>query len=104
MHNKYNDKFDTVGDFIREELIDPRGLSVNRVALACGMNQSTLKRIIDGQITLSLDNARRLEQYFGFSEGYLSRMQLGFEVIRLKCDKRLAREIEHIIPLALQPA
>lgn len=90
MHNKYNNKFNTIGDFIREELLDPMNLSVNGVARACGMHQPTLKRIVDGEITLSLDNARRLEQYFGFSDGYLSRMQLGFESIRVNCDKQLA--------------
>ena len=88
----------------REELLDPMNLSVNGVARACGMHQPTLKRIVDGEITLSLDNARRLEQYFGFSDGYLSRMQLGFESIRVNCDEQLARELEHIVPLVLQPA
>jgi addiction module HigA family antidote len=91
-------KTDTIGNFIQEELIEPYNMSVNQVANATGINQPTLKRILDGKISLSVENAVRLECLFGFSHGYLSRLQTGFDLIAFK---QSGKKIK-VTPLNLQ--
>jgi addiction module HigA family antidote len=63
------------GEFIREEVLAPLGLSVARAATVLGVRRATLSDLVNGKATLSPEMALRIEKAFGVSMDMLLRMQ-----------------------------
>jgi addiction module HigA family antidote len=63
------------GEFIREEVLAPLGLSIARAATVLGVRRATLSDLVNGKATLSPEMALRIEKAFGVSMDMLLRMQ-----------------------------
>jgi addiction module HigA family antidote len=63
------------GEFIREEILAPLGLTVARAAEALGVRRATLSELVNGRAKLSAEMALRIEKAFGISMDTLLRMQ-----------------------------
>jgi addiction module HigA family antidote len=63
------------GEFIREEILAPLGLSVAHAAEVLGARRATLSDLVSGNSTLSSEMALRIEKAFGVSMDMLLRMQ-----------------------------
>jgi len=63
------------GEFIREEILAPLGLSVARAAEVLGVRRATLSDLVNGKSALSSEMALRIEKAFGVSMEMLLRMQ-----------------------------
>jgi addiction module HigA family antidote len=63
------------GDFVREEILEPLGLSVTRAAEVLGVRRATLSDLVNGKAGLSPEMALRIEKAFGVSMDTLLRMQ-----------------------------
>jgi antitoxin HigA-1 len=63
------------GEFIREEILAPLGLSVARAAEVLGVRRATLSDLVNGKSALSPEMALRIEKAFGVSMDMLLRMQ-----------------------------
>jgi len=75
----------TVGDIIKEEYLDPMGISAYRLAHEIGVSTSLMSQIIRGITAISADVAWRLGKFFDTSPQYWLNMQAA-------CDSRKIEE------------
>lgn len=87
----------TIGEILKEEFVEPFGLSQNALANAIFVPPNRIHQIIKGDRRITADTDLRLTKFFGLSEGYFLRMQ---ENIELRLAKRkIENELSNIIPL-----
>jgi addiction module HigA family antidote len=87
------------GDFIRTELIIPAGLSVTAAAKALRVSRPTLSSLLNGRADLSGDMALRIEKAFGVKMDTLVRMQMSYDIARIREREKLIH-----VPRIHQPA
>jgi len=87
------------GIYLKEEFLEPLGLSAYRVSKDTGISSMTLSEILRGIRRITPRVGIRLSKYFGVSEGYFSRLQLQYDIDRAKESEGL--EVEKIKPLAM---
>ena len=75
----------SVGDILKEEYLDPMGISAYRLAREIGVSTSLMSQIIHGSTAISADVAWRLGQFFDTSAQYWLNMQAS-------CDSRKVEE------------
>ena len=71
----------SVGDILKEEYLDPMGISAYRLAREIGISTSLMSQIVRGTTAISADVAWRLGQFFDTSAQYWLNMQAS-------CDSR----------------
>jgi addiction module HigA family antidote len=67
------------GAFIREEILDPLGLTVSEAAKALDVRRATLSDLINGNAALSAEMALRMEKAFGVEMETLLNMQAWYD-------------------------
>jgi addiction module HigA family antidote len=72
------------GDFIRTEIIEPRGLSVTGAAQALRVSRPALSSLLNGKAALSGNMALRIEKAFGVKMDTLMRMQASYDIARTR--------------------
>ena len=72
------------GDFIRTEIIQPRGLSVTAAAQALQVSRPALSSLLNGKADLSGNMALRIEKAFGVRMDTLMRMQASYDIARTR--------------------
>ena len=72
------------GDMIRTEIIEPLGLSVTQAAEAIGVRRATLSDLLNEKAALSPEMALRIDKAFGPKMDHLLRMQLAYDVARVR--------------------
>ena len=72
------------GEMLREEFLDPMGITAYRLAKDIGVPLTRIAAILAGKRAVTADTGLRLDRYFGLSEGWWLRLQT-------ECDIRLAR-------------
>ena len=75
----------TVGDILKEEYLEPMGISAYRLAHEIGVSTSLMSQIIRGTTAVSADVAWRLGKFFETSAQYWLNMQA-------TCDSRKIAE------------
>ena len=75
----------TVGDILKEEYLDPMGISAYRLAREIGISTSLMSQIVHGKTAVSADVAWRLGKFFDTSAQYWLNMQA-------TCDSRKVEE------------
>ena len=75
----------TVGDILKEEYLNPMGISAYRLAREIGVSTSLMSQIVHGTTAISADVAWRLGQFFDTSAQYWLNMQAS-------CDSRKIEE------------
>ena len=89
----------TVGEILKEEFMDPNGISQYKLAKDTGMPISRIQDIIHGRRKVTADTSPRLGIYFGVSEKYFLDIQIDIEMRELK---RVEKDsISKIVPLSL---
>ena len=81
------------GRILKEDLLDPLGLSVNRLAAALRVPANRLSQIIQGRRAITPDTSIRLGRYFGFSAEFWHNLQkhYEFEIARRSSLARIER-------------
>jgi addiction module HigA family antidote len=87
------------GDFIRTELIIPAGLSVTAAAKSLRVSRPTLSSLLNGRADLSGDMALRIEKAFGVKMDTLMRMQMSYDIARIREREKLIH-VQRIHPPA----
>jgi addiction module HigA family antidote len=87
----------TIGEVLREEFMEPFGLSQNALARALGIPQNRISEIVSGRRGVSADTDLRLCRYFGLPDGYFAGMQLDFERITTK--RAISVSLLDIVPM-----
>ena len=84
------------GEILREEYLDPLGMSVNALSKALHVSPTRMNEIVRENRGITADTAMRLARYFGTSERFWLNLQTEYELRQaqiLKGDE-VAREIE----------
>lgn len=66
----------TISEILKEEFMEPLGLSAYRLAKDIYVPVSRIQEILNGRRAISADTSLRLAKYFGVSEGYFLRLQM----------------------------
>jgi len=77
----------TPGEFLREEFLEPLGLSANKLALELHVPANRIQAILKGQPAITADTALRLGQYFGTTPEFWSNLQAVYEMDKAKRER-----------------
>jgi addiction module HigA family antidote len=68
------------GETIREDILEPLGMSVNQLAKALGITAARLNDIVRGRRAITADTALRLARYLGTSAEFWLGLQLAYDL------------------------
>ena len=72
------------GDGLKSEVVDPHGVSINRLAASFHVTRQTLSNLFNGHTGLSADMAIRFEKAFGIKADTLMRMQIAYDLAQAR--------------------
>ena len=72
------------GDLIKTEIIEALGLNVSKAAGILGVRRATLSDLVNGKSALTAEMALRIEKAFGPDMDHLLRMQLAYDIARIR--------------------
>ncbi len=67
------------GVILREEFLEPMGITEYRLARDIGVPQTRIGKITKGERGITADTALRLSRYFGMSEGFWTGLQTDYD-------------------------
>ena|SRR5690349_3525120 len=82
------------GEILREELMKPLGLSLNRLARELRVPPTRISEIVNERRAISADTALRLARYFGSTPQFWMNLQAAYDldVETRRLARRIARE------------
>lgn len=84
----------TIGEILKEEFMEPLGLSAYRLAKDIHVPVSRIQDILHGRRKVTADTSLRLAKLFGVSDRYFLDMQNDIDIRNLKKD--MQSEINNI--------
>jgi addiction module HigA family antidote len=83
------------GEILREEYLEPLGMSVNALSKALHVPATRMNEIVRENRGVTADTALRLARYFGTSERFWLNLQTEYELRRAQITKaaQVAREV-----------
>lgn len=90
------------GALLREEFLEPMGLTPYRLAKNIGVPLTRITAILAEERAVTADTGLRLDRYFGMSEGYWLGLQQDYDLRQAK--RALGRALEAIKPHVLATA
>jgi len=84
------------GEILKEEFLEPMGISVYAAAKAIGVSRSQLNDICRGENRMTASIALRLGRYFGVDPQWFMNMQTKYDLAI--SSEQLAAELESIAP------
>lgn len=88
--------FISVGVWLKEEIVEPYGITVKDLAAHFGVSRQNLSNVLHGHTALTADMAIRFEQAFGIKADTLMRMQGNYDLAQA----RLRENEIKVAPLA----
>ena len=84
------------GETLREDVLVPLNMSVNRLSKALGVDSARLNEIVRGRRGITADTALRLARYLGTSAEFWLGLQLDYELrlARQSKLKQIEREVQ----------
>lgn len=86
------------GEVLREEFMEPLGLSAGKIAKAAAVPRTRIERIAREEIGITADTALRLAKVFGTSHDFWINLQVRYDL--LLAEAELARELPMLKSLA----
>jgi len=86
------------GLILREEFLEPMGITDYHLAKAIGVPQTRISAITHGKRRISADTGLRLSRYFGMSDGFWTGLQADYE--RELAKDQLGDALDAIHPIA----
>jgi addiction module HigA family antidote len=74
----------SVGEILREEFMEPLGISAYRLAKDIGVSVSRIQDILNGTRKVTVDTSLRPAKYFGVSDRYFLNIQNDIDIRKLK--------------------
>jgi antitoxin HigA-1 len=84
------------GEVLREDFLQPMGLTPYAVARACGVPRTRIERLAREETPVTADTALRLARYFGTTPRFWMGMQAQYDLERAEDDARA--ELRRIEP------
>ncbi len=79
MNDTYKIELGSFADYIKEEWMEPLGLTKYKLANDLGISPAAIGKFLAGRNNLSNDTCWRLVRYFGTSPDFFINMQAGYE-------------------------
>ena len=89
------------GEILREDFMDPVGLSINQLARNIGVPPNRISEIVNGKRAITADTALRLQRYFGVEAQFWLNLQSDFDLRIARRQKWLDIK-RNIIPIKHQ--
>lgn len=86
----------TPGELLKEEFLEPLGISQYRLSKETGIPAQRIGQIVLGRRRVTADTDLRLCRYFGLTEGYWLRAQIAYDIEVARFE--LESELEKIHP------
>ena len=83
------------GETIKEDILEPLGMSVNQMAKALGITAARLNDIVRGRRGITADTALRLSRYLGTSAEFWMGLQLEYDLRTARQAKQ--KQIDRIV-------
>jgi addiction module HigA family antidote len=83
------------GTILREDVLEPLGMSVNKLALALGVPATRMGEIVNGRRAITADTALRLARFLGTTPDFWVRLQARYELEMAK--DKLSSVIERTV-------
>lgn len=88
------------GEILREEFLEPLGMSPGVLARRLGVPRSRIERLANETTSVSIDTALRLSRCFNMSAEFWVNLQKGYDL--QKARKTLAKDLNKIKPCPLR--
>ena len=85
------------GTFVREEILEPLGLSVARAAEVLGVRRATVSDLVNAKSAVSPEMALRIEKAFGVNMDTLLKMQAWFDACAMR-ERAAEIKVRHYVP------
>jgi antitoxin HigA-1 len=72
------------GTFLKEEFMEPFNITAYRLSKETGINNMAISEITRGKRNISPKVGLRLAKFFNMSEGYFIRLQLQYDIDKIK--------------------
>ncbi|MCL2017795.1 MAG: HigA family addiction module antitoxin [Alphaproteobacteria bacterium] len=90
-------ELDHIGTILKEEFMEPMGLSMNALANSVGVPANRIHGIVHGIRGMTADTDLRLTHFFGLSQGFFLRIQNRYDMTLAR--RELEEQIEQIVPM-----
>ena len=84
--NTYEINLGTFGEYLKEDWMEPLGLSAYKLAKDLGISSMALSKILNGRNRMSDDVCWRLARYFGMSLNFFVNVQAEYSLRNRKND------------------
>ena len=88
----------TPGEILREDFLEPLGISINQLSRDLSVPVNRISQIVNGKRAITADTALRLQRYFGVDAQFWLNLQTEYDLRRMK--RKIWSDIERrIIPV-----
>ena len=88
----------TPGEILREDFMEPLGISINQLSRDLSVPPNRISEIVNGKRSITADTALRLERYFNVEAQFWLNLQNEFDLRMMK--RKILSDIERrIIPV-----
>ena len=87
-----------LGEILREDFMEPLGISINQLSRDLSVPPNRISEIVNGKRSITADTALRLQRYFGLEAQFWLNLQTEFDLRMMK--RKIWFDIEQrIIPV-----
>jgi len=87
----------TPGEILREDFMEPLGISINKLSRDLSVPPNRISEIVNGKRSITTDTALRLQRYFGVEAQFWLNLQTEYDLRIMK--RKIWSDIEQrIIP------
>ncbi len=87
----------TPGEILREDFMEPMGISINQLSRDLSVPPNRISEIVNGKRSITADTALRLQRYFGIEAQFWLNLQTEYDLRMMK--RKVWSDIEQrIIP------
>ena len=88
----------TPGEILREDFMEPMGISMNQLSRDIVVPPNRISEIVNGKRSITADTALRLERYFGIEAQFWLNLQSEYDLRVMK--RKIGSDIEQrILPV-----
>jgi len=90
-----------IGDILKEEFLDPLGLTAYRLSKELNVSTSSILDLIHGRRKISVEMALRLSKFFGNSHRFWTNLQTEIDIreTRIKMEKEIEKIHRFSLPV-----
>lgn len=82
------------GEVLKEEFLEPMGITVYRLSKQTGLSQTRISQIVKGERSISAETALKLGKFFGVPAEFWMNLQALYDIE--EAQKRYKKDIESI--------